>query len=37
MLVAHLEDELIESGHGDEDLSALARRLRDIANEIDPR
>ena len=36
MLVAHLEDELIQTGHGDEDLSALARRLRDIANEIDP-
>jgi hypothetical protein len=36
MLVAHLEDELIKTGHADEDISALARRLRDIANEIDP-
>ena len=36
MLVAHLEDELIKTGHAEEDISALARRLRDIANEIDP-
>jgi 3-hydroxyisobutyrate dehydrogenase len=36
MLVAHLEDELIKTGHGGEDLSALARRLRDIADELDP-
>jgi 3-hydroxyisobutyrate dehydrogenase len=36
MLVAHLEDELIRTGHADEDISALARRLRDIASEGEP-
>jgi 3-hydroxyisobutyrate dehydrogenase len=36
MLVATLEDDLIASGHGDEDLSALARRLRELADTMDP-
>ena len=35
MLVATLEDDLIASGHGDEDLSALARRLRELADAMD--
>jgi len=37
MLVARLEDDLIAGGRGDEDLSALARRLRELADGIDPR
>jgi len=36
MLVATLEDDLIAAGHGDEDLSALAHRLRELADALDP-
>ena len=36
-LVATLEDELVAGGHGDEDLSALARRLRELADAVDLR
>jgi 3-hydroxyisobutyrate dehydrogenase len=36
MLVAALEDRLIDEGHGDEDMSAVARAIRELASSATP-
>ena len=36
MLAAALEDRLLDEGHGDEDMSVLARVIRELSEPVAP-